>query len=243
MDKLKLMIADTDEHYTDQIARYLKRYPDLEITAVDQDGRDALAHIRSNPPDAVLFDLLLPGMDGISLLRGISELSDPPAAICCTRFYTDVMLEAARTNGASYLLFKPFDLHTLYPTIIASVELNRSMRRLNCASVLQDADSSVRSALIRNFIVSLGVPGKLVGCGYLVEATLLAQSDMSLMHNLSKGLYLEIARSMSTTPSRIERCIRNAISAAYQKGELRLRMPSCPSNKEFINFILRNLPE
>lgn len=243
MEKLRLLIADTDERFTDQVAHCLRRYPDIEITAIDRDGRDALCHIRSNPPDAVLFDLLLPGMDGISLLRSISELQNPPATICCTRFYTDVMLEAVRTNGASYLIFKPFDLQTLYPALLASVELNRSIRRINSSAALQDADSSLQGAFVRNFIVSLGVPSKLIGCSYLVEAVLLAQSDMSLMHNLSKGLYLEIARSMSATPTRIERCIRNAINAAFQKGELRLRLPSCPSNKEFINYILRNLPE
>lgn len=243
MDKLKLLIADADARFTDQIVRYLKRYPDIEITAVEKDGRDALGRIQENPPDVVLFDLLLPGMDGISLLRSINEHPQAPATICCTRFYTDVMLEAARTNGASYLIFKPFEFHTLYPAIQASAELNRSLRRLNCAVGLQDADAAMRSGLIRNYIISLGVPTKLIGCSYLVEAVLLAQEDMSLMHNLSKGLYLEIARRMSATPSRIERCIRNAISAAYQKGELRLRMTSCPSNKEFMNYILRNLPE
>ena len=243
MEKLKLLIADMDAAFTDQLAHFLHRYPELEIVAIDNDGRDALSHIRSSQPDAVLFDLLLPGIDGISLLRSVHELEKPPATICCTRFYTDVMLEAARTNGASYMLFKPLDLYTLYPAIVSSVELNRSLCRKSCANYLHDGDSVVRSGFIRNYIVSLGVPSKLIGCSYLVEAVQLAQSDMSLIHNLSKGLYLEIARGMSTTVSRVERCIRNAISAAYQKSELRLRMSSCPSNKEFINYILRNLPE
>lgn len=243
MERLTLLIADMDAAFTDQLTHFLHRYPELEIVAIDHDGRDALSHIRSSQPDAVLFDLLLPGIDGISLLRSIHEMPSPPATICCTRFYTDVMLEAARTNGASYMLFKPLDLYTLYPAIVSSVELNRSLYRRNCSAGMFEGESSVRSGFIRNYIVSLGVPSKLIGCSYLVEAVQLAQADMSLIHNLSKGLYLEIARGMSTTVTRVERCIRNAISAAYQKSELRLRMNSCPSNKEFINYILRNLPE
>ena len=73
----------------------------------------------------------------------------------------------------------------------------------------------------------------------LSEAVRLALKDISLTQNLSKGLYLEIARSMGTTPSCIERCIRSAISAAYQSGRLGDRMMTCPSNKEFINYVLR----
>ena len=61
------------------------------------------------------------------------------------------------------------------------------------------------------------------------------------MRTLSKGLYLEIAQSMNSTPVRIERSIRTAISAAYNSGALRYKMPSCPSNKEFIDCVLRDL--
>ena len=86
MEKLKLLIADMDAAFTDQLAHFLRRYPELEIVAIDNDGRDALSHIRSSQPDAVLFDLLLPGIDGISLLRSVHELEKPPATICCTRW-------------------------------------------------------------------------------------------------------------------------------------------------------------
>lgn len=102
-------------------------------------------------------------------------------------------------------------------------------------------DDAQRRADIRNYIVSLGIPSKLVGCNYLTEAVRFALTDASLTRNLSRGLYLEISRSMNTTPSRVERSIRNAISVAYEKGELDGNMITCPSNKEFINYVLRNI--
>ena len=241
MEKLKLLIVDADEHFSELAGHYLSNFPDLDLLGQISSGREALRRMRAEHPDAVLFDLVLPELDGISLLRRAMELPSPPAMICCTRFYSDVAQEAARTYGASYLLFKPVELKLLYPAISACAKLHRSVRLTNRTALEADADSSAQYARIRNRLVALGIPSKLVGCGYLAEAVRLAASDMSLTRNLSKGLYLEIARSMNTTPSRVERCIRNAIFVAHQTGSFEGRLPSCPSNKEFINYMLRSM--
>jgi len=209
--------------------------------ACEVNGQDALRRIRNLQPHAVLFDLILPGLDGISLLRSVCGIKNSPAMICCTRFYSDVALEAMRSYGAAYLLFKPVELQALRPAIVSCVELYQKMRRQ--AHEMEDEvnDTTLKSAYIRNYIVSMGISSKLIGCSYLTEAIRLARRDITLTRNLSKGLYLEIARNMNSTPSRIERCIRNAISLAHQSGAFVGKMNSCPSNKEFINFVLRSI--
>ena len=240
MEKMKLMIADADDPFVELAGHYLSSTPDVEILGRMRSGREALRRIRTDQPDAVLFDLILPELDGISLLRGVMDLPFPPAMICCTRFNSDVALEAARTYGASFLMYKPVELKALHTTIIACTQLHRNVRRANRAALDTGAGSAPQFAHIRNYLVSLGIPSKLIGCGYLAEAVRLAAADVSLTRNLSKGLYLEIARSMNTTPSRVERCIRNAISVAYQSGSLEGKLLTCPSNKEFINYMLRS---
>lgn len=241
MEKLKLFIADADDHFSELAGHYLSKFSDIELTGRERSGRDALRRIRAELPDAVLFDLILPELDGIALLRGVMDLPSPPAMICCTRFYSDVALEAARTYGACFLLFKPVELSALHPAITACTQLHRSVRRYQRDAMEADAGGDRQLIHIRNQLVSLGIPSKLVGCGYLTEGVRLAASDVSLTRNLSKGLYLEISRSMNTTPARVERCIRNAISVAYQSGGLEGKMLTCPSNKEFINYVLRTL--
>lgn len=241
MDKIKLLIVDSDTNFAETAAHFLSAFPDMDLLPCEQNGRDALHRIRTANPDAVLFDMLLPGLDGLSLLRSVNNMPNAPAMICCTRFYSDVALEAARTYGASYVLYKPVELNALHPVIVSCTEMLRKTRRMQHIVIDADVSGMQRNAEIRNYIVSLGIPAKLIGCSYLVEAVRFAQTDLSLTRNLSKGLYLETARSMNTTPSRVERCIRNAISTAFQSGALEGKMVTCPSNKEFINYILRNI--
>ena len=241
MDSLKVLIADSDDQFSERVGHYLSNFPDMDILGRVHSGRDALRRIRADLPDAVLFDLVLPELDGIMLMRSVMALPSPPAMICCTRFYSDVAQEAARIYGACHLLFKPLELKTLRPTISACTQLHRSVRRSNRAAMDADPGTGAHFTHIRNQLVALGIPSKLIGCGYLAEAVRLAAADVSLTRNLSKGLYLEISRSMNTTPSRVERCIRNAISVAYQSGGFEGKLLTCPSNKEFINYVLRSM--
>jgi len=241
MDRIKLLIADSDKRFAEMASHFMMNYADIEVIGCKHNGQDALRAIRSGHPDVVLFDAVLPELDGITLLRHVNEMQRHPAMICCTRFYSDITMEAMRTFGAAYLLLKPVELQTLHPLITSCAQLNRSIQADNRALNENLEHRSERRVLIRNFIVSLGIPSKLIGCSYLVEALCLAKEEPSLIRNLSKGLYLEIARSMNSTPTRIERCIRNAISIGFNTGGLDANLTSCPSNKEFINYALRLL--
>ena len=236
MEKLKILIADADAQFVQQISKILEIHSDIEIAGTCVDGNSAAELVHKLHPDVVLFDLILPGLDGLSLLKEISVAKNRPMAICCTQFYSSVGLEACRRLGAAYFLYKPIDFRSLYETIKSCHTTYRQLQQARNAA----RDEYTGNALeIRNYLVSLGIPSKLIGCSYLAEAVRLAMKDISLTQNLSKGLYLEISRIMNTTPSCIERCIRNAIGNAYQSGRLGERMMTCPSNKEFINYVLR----
>jgi len=141
MNKIRLLIADADVRFTQQAKRCLSSFADIEVIAVEQNGTDALSRVRSEHPDALLFDLVLPGLDGLSLLRAVRELADAPATICCTRLYSDVSIEAARTYGISYLMYKPVEPQALHPVLVSCTEIHKKLRRLNSAMYASAGDA------------------------------------------------------------------------------------------------------
>lgn len=241
MDKIRLLIADHDTRFTEYAVNALKMYPEIELLGVETNGIDALRQVKQTKPDALLFDLLLPGLDGISLLRNVNAMKTPPVTLCCTRFYSDITMEAVRSFGASYILYKPIEASALHTSILSSTRMRDKMRQMNQSMFSAGADNDKLRLYIRNYIVGIGIPSKLIGCSYLSEAILLAKNDITLIRNLSRGLYLEISHMMHTTPGCVERSIRNAISNAYSNHNLPECFLRCPSNKEFIQYILQNL--
>ncbi len=92
------------------------------------DGPQALALVRSEHPDLVISDLLLPGMDGYQLVRELR--ADPAIAPTKVIFYTAVFdeqeaRELAQECGVSRVLFKPMDPEKILETVAEVLKTGR----------------------------------------------------------------------------------------------------------------------
>ena len=63
----------------------------------------------------------------------------------------------------------------------------------------------------------LCIPANLKGYRYLIYALSLCIDDISMIDNINKKLYPQIANKFSTTKSAVERCIRHAIEISLQR--------------------------
>jgi DNA-binding response OmpR family regulator len=77
------------------------------------DGHTALARIKAEQPDAVLLDVLLPGIDGWQVLEALHAMGDPVPVIMCSAKDNIYDLKKARDLGAVAYLVKPFDIDRL----------------------------------------------------------------------------------------------------------------------------------
>ncbi|MBA5871676.1 MAG: response regulator, partial [Nitrospira sp. CR2.1] len=72
-------------------------------------GSAALAKIRTEPVSAVLLDLMLPDMDGLSVLTLLKEFDPVLPVIMLTAFVEVAKKHASLTEGAFGYLTKPYD--------------------------------------------------------------------------------------------------------------------------------------
>lgn len=82
------------------------------------DGREALAAIRAKPPALVVLDLMLPGLDGLSLCRTLREFSDLPVIMVTARVEEIDRLLGLEAGADDYLC-KPFSPRELMARIKA----------------------------------------------------------------------------------------------------------------------------
>jgi two-component system response regulator MtrA len=84
-----------------------------------EDGREALSTVRSWHPDLVILDLMLPGMDGFEILRGIrGEGNDLPVLILSARGEEQDKIRGFRLDADQYVT-KPFSLVELLERVHA----------------------------------------------------------------------------------------------------------------------------
>lgn len=80
-----MMIAIVEDE--PKLARLMQGYlaqADFQ-SVIHNNGEDALEAIRNAPPDLVLLDLMLPGLDGMSLCRELRKFSDLPIIMLTAR--------------------------------------------------------------------------------------------------------------------------------------------------------------
>ena len=87
-------------------------------TRVYSDGEAALAALRSNPPDLAVFDIKMPRMDGLELLRKLRESSSLPV-IFLTSKDQEADEEVGLSMGADDYIAKPFSQRLLLARIRA----------------------------------------------------------------------------------------------------------------------------
>lgn len=87
----------------------------------------------------------------------------------------------------------------------------------------------VRSRTIQDVLLTIGMPPNLLGYNYILSALNMILVKPEYLHCITKGLYSDIASQHDSTPSRVERAMRHAISATWLNG-----------NMEYINYIFRN---
>ncbi|MCS6939899.1 MAG: response regulator transcription factor, partial [Roseiflexus sp.] len=110
-----------------EIAGYLRRGLTFEGYNVEiaADGRQALDIARERPPDLVVLDLMLPGIDGLEVARRIRAASDVPIIMLTARDAVPDRVAGLEAGADDYLI-KPFAFEELLARI--RVQLRRRQR-------------------------------------------------------------------------------------------------------------------
>ncbi|MEV6612010.1 SpoIIE family protein phosphatase, partial [Kutzneria sp. NPDC051319] len=123
-----VLLADDNADMRDYLARLVGERHTVRTVG---DGAKALELIRSEPPDLLISDVMMPGLDGISLVRELR--SDPrtvrlPVLLLSARAGQEAAAEGLRAGADDYLV-KPFAAGELLARVHTHVRLGRVRRQ------------------------------------------------------------------------------------------------------------------
>jgi DNA-binding NarL/FixJ family response regulator len=105
---IRVLVADDQEIVRTGLKMILDAQPGIEVIGDAADGRVAVALARELRPDVCLFDIRMPGMDGIEATRQLAgpDVDDPLAVVVITTFDLDEYVHGALKAGARGFLLK-----------------------------------------------------------------------------------------------------------------------------------------
>jgi DNA-binding NarL/FixJ family response regulator len=107
---IRVFVVDDHTVVRRGLRAYLEVVDDMEVVGEAADGQEALEQIAAlvaagRPPDVVLMDLLMPGMDGITATAAVSQRHPEMAVVAMTSFtQADKVHGALQAGAAGYLL-------------------------------------------------------------------------------------------------------------------------------------------
>lgn len=127
-DRARLILADDNADLRAYISALLSPYCVVETVS---NGIEALESALREPPDLLLSDVMMPGMDGFELLnafRGESSLRSIPVILLSARAGEDERVEGIQAGADDYLI-KPFNARELLAKVKSNLDLYRVRRQ------------------------------------------------------------------------------------------------------------------
>lgn len=132
MGDIKILVVDDEPSIVSNVRAYLEREGYIVQTA--EDGVAALRMARSFAPDLVVLDIMLPGIDGLEVLRRLRQSSEVYVLLLTARAdETDKVI--GLTVGADDYLTKPFSPRELVARVKAILRRGRSVAEAAPASL------------------------------------------------------------------------------------------------------------
>ena len=211
----KLLIAEGSEEIISALTEVLSG--EYHIRACS-DGEEALGLLRSFEPDVMLLDLMLPRIDGLTILQMAADEGELPAVLAVSRFVSEYVSTALGRLGVAYVMRKPCLLRGMVEVIR---DLDRNGVRYKVQpetrekTPLQDV-----GVMVTNLLLSLGFKSSHDGYQYLREAILIMAKNPD--QPLTKELYPKVAEKFQRGGGNVERSCRTAVEYAWKHGDMQI---------------------
>ena len=250
MKTANLVILESSEEFMEELKAYFEGKDEFNVCAVTGNGNAGIGYIDQYKPDVVILNLVLSGRDGFGVLDYMRNNCHECRAIVISNFADEKIVNSAIAHGASYYFVKPVD-----PQSVADRVRDILSEREVEYRVAEDVRAKRRVASldekISNIFISIGIPPHIKGYVYLREGIKMTVENPSIINNVTKELYPNIAEKFGTTASKVERAIRHAIEVAWNRGRIdainaifvvRVYIGSeRPTNSEFIALVADKL--
>jgi DNA-binding NarL/FixJ family response regulator len=105
-ETISVVLADDDEAYLESLRGLVEQQPGLTVIGVARDGLQAIERVNELDPDAVVIDLHMPLLDGVSV---VTRLRREHASLCLIALTGDpepTLHRAAEAAGADAVMLK-----------------------------------------------------------------------------------------------------------------------------------------
>lgn len=233
MDTMHLLVIDGSEDF-----RYAMQemFADRFCVTLASGGTRALELLRSQQFDLLIVNLLLPEIDGLSLLEQAGKEHLPKKILAVTPHISSYVFASARRLDISYVVYLPCCMEALKSRVLDLADAN-----------IRPEISATEWCFVSSLLEKLKLPADLHGYPYMLDGILLAGDDS--LKAVTKEIYPALARQYGCSEKSVEHSIRNALEQHWPNRDREIwnlyfpGLTQRPSNREFLFRMAQELKQ
>jgi CheY-like chemotaxis protein len=196
---LTILYVEDDEDMSEQVAHFLRKKCARVLLAAN--GREALEIYRTQRPDMIVSDVMMPEMDGLEFSEIVKQQDPALPIILTTAFNDSAYLHRAIDIGVDNYVLKPVELDKLHAAMLKSADLLFKTRELVTSRAQLAAyhhAAEEERALVSELMKRMMQPERMVDAQvkYRLEPTDLVSGDLIAFRRARNDkLYLMLADS------------------------------------------------
>jgi DNA-binding NarL/FixJ family response regulator len=103
---IRVLLADDDEHFLTALHELIERQPELEVVGMAENGLEAIEQVDELEPDAIVIDLHMPLVDGVTAVARLRRDHPSLCVIALTGDDAPQLHDAVKEAGADGVLLK-----------------------------------------------------------------------------------------------------------------------------------------
>lgn len=226
MSKPRLLIADHSEEFCAALAHALADRYEIHLC---HDGESALSLFREIPFDILVINLMLPQMDGLSVVETLRRENFSPKVLALTPFWMHYIQESVERLSIGYVMMKP-------------CKISAVVSRLTDLDQPRHPSLPTRDmyAYLSQVLISFPMKPTWLGFKLLRAAILLSVQNPNM--SATKELYPAAAKLCGKKGCNVERNLRTALDGAWKAEDHRVWLqyfPPSDKRPEPSDFIAR----
>ncbi len=246
----RIFMVDADIHYCKLIRDSFYNIKRCDYIGYASNGISGYYSILASKPDIIILDYILPELDGIKLLDKIREIDNYyPYIIMFCGLGNKIIIQQVIINGANECSIKPCSVEELSKIILNSItKLDIEPNQIiNIPVKIMSEKHFVYINEATLILRKISMPPHIKGYNYFRESIVDAIEDPTVVDNIMDKIYKKIADSNNTTANNVERVMRHAVEAAWNRCRLSIiddifgntlnENKDKPSNKQVIAML------
>lgn len=211
--QMRIFIVDADVNVVRLLDRIIEDRDLGEVVGKSNDGSEAFNQIRLIRPDICLVDLLMPGKDGISLVREIKLLYPNTQFIMISQTSSKSLISRAYESGIEYFISKPIDAIEVQVVTKKVIEKIQYIKKLNRIKKMFNEEAYEKPSIdcddiIRLILNKIGIMGETGTKDIIYVVKYLVNSEQ----NHASTSMTELLSHFAENPRSMEQRIRRTAS-------------------------------